>query len=212
VARAIYARLAATGRRAVGLDMREVDPARFPNVVNTLRQAGIEPTRELVPVAPAAHYLMGGVATGLVGGSTVSRLFAVGECACTGLHGANRLASNSLTECFVFGRRAALAALDCPPPGTPAERPPAELTAPAPSPQTRQAMWECAGLERDAAGLRRLAGEEHPLARMVALCALARTESRGAHWRADHPDRDPGLDHHHSVIGGEEDPRFELWE
>ena len=111
VARAIQARLADTRADAVGLDMRDVDPGRFPNVVGALREAGLDPARELVPVAPAAHYMMGGVVTDLDGASGVAGLYAVGECGCTGLHGANRLASNSLIECLVFGRRAALAAL-----------------------------------------------------------------------------------------------------
>ncbi len=98
------------------LDMRAIDPALFPNVVGALREAGLDPTRELVPVAPAAHYTIGGVVTDLHGRSGVAGLYAVGETACTGLHGANRLASNSLSECFVFGRRAALAALEEPAP------------------------------------------------------------------------------------------------
>ena len=106
VARAIQARLQATGERSVGLDMRAIDPAHFPNVVAALREAGLDPTRELIPVAPAAHYMMGGIVTDLDGRSTVAGLYAVGEASCTGLHGANRLASNSLSECFVFARRA----------------------------------------------------------------------------------------------------------
>ena len=114
VARAIQAELEATGAASVGLDMREVDPARFPNIVSALRAVGIHPERDLVPVAPAAHYLMGGTQAGLDGRTTVPGLYAVGECACTGLHGANRLASNSLSECIVFGRRAAIAALEEP--------------------------------------------------------------------------------------------------
>ena len=97
------ARDARDRRAAVDLDMRDVDPALFPNVVGALRRAGIDPERELVPVAPAAHYMMGGIATDLDGRATLPGLYAVGECSCTGLHGANRLASNSLTECFVFG-------------------------------------------------------------------------------------------------------------
>src|SRR3954471_14160935 len=112
----------------VRLDMRSIDMGRFPNIAAQLGRAGIDPGRDLVPVAPAAHYTMGGIATGIDAQSTLPGLFAVGECACNGLHGANRLASNSLAECFVFGRRAALAALDAEPPsgdpGPPPDRGP----------------------------------------------------------------------------------------
>jgi L-aspartate oxidase len=214
VARAIETRLNETGERAVGLDMRMVDPRRFPNVVNALRDAGIEPTRELVPVAPAAHYLMGGVATDAHGRARLGALYAVGESACTGLHGANRLASNSLSECFVFGRRAALAALEEPAPagGTPAPGEPRETAATMlPSAETRAAVWELAGLERDRTGLERLATLDHPLARLLAASALAREESRGAHRRRDHPDRDPALDEDHSVVSSGSQPAFEHW-
>jgi L-aspartate oxidase len=215
VARAIRTRLLETGAPAVGLDMRMVDPRRFPNVVNALRGSGIEPTRELVPVAPAAHYLMGGVATDADGRSRLPGLYAVGECACTGLHGANRLASNSLSECFVFGRRAALAALDEPEPGAGAQPhggEPLETAATTlPTPETRAAAWELAGLEREREGLERLRANDHPLARLVAASALAREESRGAHWRTDHPDRKPALDGHHSVLAPGADPVFEEW-
>src|SRR4051795_10845866 len=112
VARAIFRTLRDQHVKAVSLDMRHIDPARFPNVVAALREAGLDPATELVPVAPASHYVMGGIVTDLDGRSHVPGLYAVGECACTGLHGANRLASNSLSESFVFGRRAALHALD----------------------------------------------------------------------------------------------------
>ncbi|MGH2854960.1 MAG: L-aspartate oxidase, partial [Solirubrobacteraceae bacterium] len=111
VARAIWARLRETGAESVGLDMRGIDHALFPNVVGSLREAGVDPARELVPVAPAAHYTMGGIVTDLQGRSSVEGLYAVGETSCTGLHGANRLASNSLSECFVWARRAAASAL-----------------------------------------------------------------------------------------------------
>jgi L-aspartate oxidase len=219
VARAVQRRMASTGAASVGLDMREVDPALFPNVVSALRQAGIDPERELIPVAPAAHYVMGGIATDVHGRASLAGLYAVGECSCTGLHGANRLASNSLTECFVFGARAARSALDEPAPdpvdveglanaGRGRIDPPA---APPISPASRQALWRHAGLERDGAGLEQLAQDEHPLVRLIALSALARTESRGAHQRRDFPERDPGFDHRHVTISAGTGPETARW-
>jgi L-aspartate oxidase len=173
---------------------------------------------ELVPVAPASHYAMGGIVTDLDGRSGVAGLYAVGECACTGLHGANRLASNSLSECFVFGRRAALAGLAEPASkgaedaGDAADAMPTDAIAPAPSRETRDAMWRRAGLERDAAGLRELLADPHPLARLVARSALAREETRGAHVRADFPDTDPALDGMHTVVAeGAESPAMTAW-
>ena len=129
VARAIRTVMDERGEPCVYLDMRSVDPGRFPNVVEALRDAGLDPMRELVPVAPAAHYVMGGIATDLEGRTAVGGLYAVGECACTGLHGANRLASNSLSECFVFGYRAARAGLAGPPSSTPSAPAPADVAA-----------------------------------------------------------------------------------
>ncbi len=211
VALAIEAELEKSGERAVGLDMRGVDLARFPNIAAALDEVGIDPAREPVPVAPAAHYTMGGVAGDLDGLSSVRALYAVGESACTGLHGANRLASNSLAECFVFGRRAALAA--CREPA--AELAPVDL-GPAPpslpSDQTRAALWRHAGLRRDADGLRALLEEPLPLARSIALACLAREESRGAHQRSDRPGLDPALDGLHTLVTGAENTRFERWE
>ena len=215
VARAIQRQMVSTGARSAYLDMRAVDPARFPNVVGALRATGIDPARELVPVAPAAHYMMGGIATDLDGRTTVPGLYAVGECACTGLHGANRLASNSLSECFVFAARAARAATSEPRIArrmleAAGEGPPAR--APARTHQdSRLALWRAAGLEREESGLRELAGDPHPLVRLIAACALTRRESRGAHRRADFPSRDPGLDDQHVTIRRGSGPGWELW-
>jgi L-aspartate oxidase len=213
VARAIFRVLQETGAPAVGLDMRAIDPDRFPNVVSALREAGLDPATELVPVAPASHYAMGGIVTDLDGRAEGSAgLFAVGECACTGLHGANRLASNSLSECFVFGRRAALAGIAEPPPRAIATAPPATQIAPAPERATREAMWRFAGLERDAEGLSALLSDPHPLARLVAACALSRQETRGAHARSDFPQTDPELDGTHTLIDpGDTRPRRAIW-
>ena len=194
----------------VHLDMRAIDPGRFPNVAAALREAGLDPTRDLIPVAPAAHYAMGGIATDLDGRSTLSGLFAVGECACTGLHGANRLASNSLAECVVFGHRAALAACVQPQPraGAVIDR---TVAATVPEPATREALWRHAGLERTAEGLAALLDDPFPLARVIAGCALAREESRGAHQRRDRPQLDPALDDMHAVVRGSDPPLFERW-
>jgi L-aspartate oxidase len=210
VARAIETRMREAGAAHMWLDMRAVDPGHFPNIVSALQESGLDPTRELVPVSPAAHYVMGGVVTDLDGATTVPGLYAVGEAACTGLHGANRLASNSLTECFVFGQRAGVAALAEPQVGADGD-PPAPEPIAMPTRATREHLWRDAGLVRCADGLRTLLDDPHPLARIVAECALLREESRGGHQRADFPDTDPGLDGHHAVIRGDDAPTFEPW-
>jgi L-aspartate oxidase len=222
VARAIALRLRESGERSVGLDMRAIDPAHFPNVVSALREAGLDPARELVPVAPAAHYMMGGIVADLYARSSLPGLYAVGESSCTGLHGANRLASNSLSECFVFARRAVLHALsgeESSPPSPAASVSPAELetlrTLPAPAPagpETREALWRDAGIVRSAEGLRRLLDDAHPLARLLARSALARAESRGAHQRSDHPELDPALDLRHFVLPSDGDGAWQTWD
>jgi L-aspartate oxidase len=210
VALAIQAELERSGERAVGLDLRGVDMGRFPNIAAALEAVAIDPRRELVPVAPAAHYTMGGVASDLDGRSSVPGLYTVGESACTGLHGANRLASNSLAECFVFGRRAGLAASDDPQPPA-AVAPGDEMHTTIPTVQTRAALWRHAGLQRDAAGLAPLLDDPFPLARLIAASCLAREESRGAHQRTDNPGTDPALDGMHTLVGGDGESRFELW-
>jgi L-aspartate oxidase len=212
VARAIRRQMDLTRAPSVALDMRDVDPALFPNVVTALRRAGIDPEREPVPVAPAAHYMMGGIATDLDGRATLPGLYAVGECSCTGVHGANRLASNSLTECFVFGRRAAQAAISEPvPEGADRALPASSGPPPALTEESRTALWELAGLERDHDGLAQLASDPYPLAQLIARSALARTESRGAHQRRDFPDRDSAFDGRHVSVSTGAEPALERW-
>jgi L-aspartate oxidase len=210
VALAIEARTDTGAGTAVSLDMRNVDIGRFPNIAAALEDVGLDPRRDLLPVAPAAHYTMGGVACDLDGRSSLPGLYAVGEAACTGLHGANRLASNSLAECFVFGHRAALAACEEPDPPATAESDDAVHTRP-PSDATRDALWRHAGLQREAAGLSELLTDPFPLARLIGAACLARAESRGAHQRRDHPASDPALDGMHTVVDGGGPARFERW-
>ena len=211
VARTIAKLLLDSGASSVGLDMRGVDPARFPNVVAALSDAGLDPTREPIPVSPASHYMMGGIVSDLHGRSSVGGLYAVGETACTGLHGANRLASNSLSECFVFGARAATAGLDEPDPAAPAGDPPPASPLVRPERATQEALWRDAGIVRTRAGLERLLEDPHPMARLIAACALEREESRGAHQREEFPAVDPALDHRHSIVGSDERPHMERW-
>ena len=200
VARAIHAERAA-GRGAY-LDARTAIgshfPDEFPAVFAACLSGGIDPRTQPIPVVPACHYHMGGIVTDANGQTTLPGLYAAGECASTGVHGANRLASNSLLEAAVFGTRAGTAARDeTTVPGRTLRR---ILTCELPAPalyQLRQAMSRDAGVIRDASGLTRLIteietlctlhGNSGPLiaARMVADCALARRDSLGAHFRSD---------------------------
>lgn len=235
VARGILFEMERTGDRCAFLDVTHLDPEhfrrRFPTISGVCRQFGIDPAREPIPVAPAAHYLMGGIRTDVWGATSVAGLFACGECACTGVHGANRLASNSLLETIVFAARVVQklcgetseSAGPAQPPreGSSLLHPDLRISVPKPSagpslPRStatlRELTWSLAGLVRTAPGLQRLesiasawlttdAGDRNReaielrsltiLARLLALAALRREESRGAHFRRDFPLTDP---------------------
>jgi L-aspartate oxidase len=153
---------------------------------------------------------MGGIAVDERGRSSLAGLWAIGECAATGVHGANRLASNSLLECLVFGRRAALAALAEPSvAATPRVRPWTRPEEPV-TPEVRRLLWEDAGVIRSAEGLERLRRVDALLPRLVAEGALARRESRGAHFRSDFPTEDDAFRAHVVLARGRE-PRLERW-
>jgi len=206
------------------LDLRAIDRDRFPGLMVEIEKAGYDPARTPVPVSPAAHYTIGGIVTDLDGRTDVERLYAAGECAATGVHGANRLASNSLLECLVFGRRAALAALDERSAGAeragevaaPGGRQAGDGTAEAPgsgrsvppervvSPALRDQVWRDAGVMRDPEALESLARSADPVASLVARFALARRESRGVHYRIDAPQPDPSLEGHFVLRPGRE--------
>jgi len=205
-------------RQAVG----EAFPHEFPYVFAACMGAGLDPRVQPIPVAPAAHYHMGGVGTDAHGRTSTPGLFAAGECASTGVHGANRLASNSLLEAAVFGTRAGAAARDEAAPATAPLRawaapdlPPAAIAA------LRAGMSRDAAVVRDAAGLNSLIGwidalegahgRALPLvtARLVVEAALARRESRGGHFRADFPQTDAQAQHTRLVRAPAADRREE---
>jgi L-aspartate oxidase len=207
VARAIHRQIA--GGHRVFLDCRQAIGANFvthfPTVHGACMAAGIDPAIQPIPVAPAAHYHMGGIASNAQGRSSLPGLWVAGECAATGLHGANRLASNSLLEGLVFGARVAQDVKGAIRVGVAAGQPlaPKAFALPAPPHILRDAMNRYVGLERNAEGLaqaiaviarlERASGGEPALlnmlaaARLVTAGALARAESRGGHWRSDFP-------------------------
>jgi L-aspartate oxidase len=209
VAQAVFWEQQRTG--GVYLDLQAVPhlEERFPTVVASARALGLDPKREPLPVAPAAHYVMGGVRTDAFGCTGLPGLYAAGEVASTGLHGANRLASNSLLEGLVMGKRAALVALrDLQDPPRQVQALPVLTAPPSLLPKLRQQVGEALGVVREGEQLRTFLAfaealplEEKPwasreeveagslllLARLVAQGALLREESRGAHFREDFP-------------------------
>ena len=207
VARAVWRHMAKghriylDARRAEGLDFGR----RFPSITALCRAAGVDPAAEPIPIRPAAHYHMGGVKVDIAGRSTLPGLWACGEAACTGLHGANRLASNSLLEAVVCGRFTAESLRDSEM-AVPRHRPRAAVAVaagPADAARTRPILTRAAGVTRDRDGLAAAAAALYPLAMaetaasdpalislMIVIAALRREESRGAHMRVDFPARD----------------------
>ncbi|MGL4395134.1 MAG: L-aspartate oxidase [Hyphomicrobium sp.] len=218
VARGVYAEVA-SGRGAF-LDCRTAIGARFatsyPTVAAHCERAGIDPARDLIPVAPAEHYHMGGIATDAHGRTSIAGLWAVGEAASTGLHGANRLASNSLLEAVVLGARVAHDIMQVwpakgrgnvvNPKRIEADRPLEPSLRAAALSHVRAIMTEHVGVVRTATGLRTalislgklakahaddsILANNTLTARFIAAAALARKESRGGHFRSDFPDAD----------------------
>jgi L-aspartate oxidase len=219
VSRSIVAEMRRTGTRSVFLDMTALSEdflkERFPKIYETCKFYGLNIAEDLLPVSPASHYIMGGVRTDLHGRTTFAGLYAAGEVACTGVHGANRLASNSLLEGLVFGARAGAAAG--------ADNYELRITnyelenkesgiwnlesgiATAVRKRVKRVMWERVGILRDEDSLKRALREFEQisaanlsvssrnfvtLARLVATAALWREESRGGHFRTDFPERD----------------------
>ncbi|MFI8263987.1 MULTISPECIES: L-aspartate oxidase [unclassified Streptomyces] len=237
VAKGIMRRMQEQGAQHMYLDARhfgaQMWEQRFPTILAACRSHGIDPVTEPIPVAPAAHYASGGVRTDLHGRTTVPGLYACGEVACTGVHGANRLASNSLLEGLVFAERIA----DDIAGGAPAGSGPG-IPVPATGPlqpaearyEVQRIMTDGAGVLRSAASLRTAAAALEDLyataltaletdgktavpgvetweatnllcvARVLVAAALRREETRGCHWREDHPDRDDAAWRRHLVV------------
>ncbi len=223
----MQAHMATRGATHLFLDARHLGAdgwqKRFPSILALCRERGIDPVSAPIPVRPGAHYLCGGIEADLDGRTGLPGLYAVGEVAGTGVQGANRLASNSITEGLVAGHRVAalLARRPLPTPGEPVERPRVPLADPAARTDLHEVMDGSVGVLRDAPGLTaalaaldtppnavRLDDDTldqtnlHTVARLVATAAAARTESRGCHRRADHPGTDDSWRRHLSLTIG----------
>jgi L-aspartate oxidase len=217
VSRGIHFEMARTSAAHVWLDMRHLDHdfvrERFPKIYHTCLMYNVDITRDLIPVSPAAHYTMGGVRTDTFGRTSIAGLYAAGEVTCTGVHGANRLASNSLLEGLVFGARAgATAAREAaatiesiePRDWDIGEKADWRIDDPTRA-EVKRVLWHKVGIVRDEPTLKEAITELEAiaarplntrswnfvtLARLVAEAALTRRESRGAHYRSDYPERD----------------------
>ncbi|MEO8458661.1 MAG: L-aspartate oxidase [Chloroflexota bacterium] len=219
VARAILDRMLITGADHVFLDLTHLEPqhvaARFPQIYRFCLEAGLDITREPIPVSPAAHYTMGGIRTNTWGETTLPGLYACGECACTGVHGANRLASNSLLETVVFAKRVVERTVASPETSAESSANPCEVSEahageaePLSKKALQELMWRDVGIVRDGDGLRHAQAvlsawasrdmttrdresvelaDMLTCARLVTEAALMREESRGAHFRSDWP-------------------------
>ena len=224
VSRAIVMELRRTGSPHVFLDLRHIAAdhirARFPRIYETCLRYGIDLTKDLAPVHPAAHYAMGGVRTDLNGRASLNRLYAAGEAACTGVHGANRLASNSLLEGVVFGARAGRMMREDP--GGAVHGHAAEAVFPEASEhELRTLAWEHCGIIRSGEPWSRPLGngpggtvadhERRNIATVLDLigsCAINRKESRGAHYRVDYPEKDPAFQKHSLITNSCAEVRF----
>jgi len=230
VSRAIVAEMQATGAPHVFLDLRhrggDFIRSRFPRVYETCLRYGVDLATQAAPVHPAAHYAMGGVRTDLNGRTSLAGLYAAGETACTGVHGANRLASNSLLEGVVFGARAgrAMRQSDAVRPAAGNVKQPDAFFPCTTEEQVRGLAWEKCGILRSGEGLaaacktleadRLVADAEaglnefclrniHTVALLIARCALARRESRGAHFRTDFPEKQAAFGKHSIIVKGD---------